>query len=151
MPKTPIPEDPRSTKQIVAGIGYILEEIRDLKRESAEDRRRADEERRRADEDRRRADERHDALLERMDEGTRRADERHAGLLERIDDSMRQQAARDKDLHRAVRVIGFYGRKIIETQTAHTRLLQVIAASLKRGGNGSTRRNGHGNGRGNGR
>jgi hypothetical protein len=105
-------------KDALAGIRLILEEIRDLRREGAEDRRRADEDRKRADEDRKRADRRFEQIVA-------------------------ESREREKGLHQALIVIGNVGRTIIRNQEEHTRLLKQILRQLRTSGNG---RHSRGNG-----
>jgi len=123
-------------KPVMDGIQLVLEEIRDLRRDSLEDRKRADEDRKRADEDRKRAD-----------EDRKRADERwerlHRESEERFARDTQEAAEREKGLRQALVVIGNAGRRIIKAQEDHTRLLEQILRAIRAGWNGRSR-NGHG-------
>jgi uncharacterized coiled-coil DUF342 family protein len=111
------------------GIRLVLEEIRELRREStsmlkemrqerAEDRRQAAEDRRQAAEDRRRSD----ALFARHAD---RAEEDRKGIRD------------------ALVAIGNVGRKFQSTLTEHSRLLKEIRDAIRRQGNGRSGGNGH--------
>lgn len=115
-------------KPVMHGIQLVLEEIRELRRESVDDRKRADEDRKCADKDRKRADERSERLH-------RESEERFARYVE-------ESAQRERDLSRAIVMIGHFGRGIIKTQQDHTRLLEQILRAIRAGGNGRS-----GNGR----
>lgn len=108
------------------GIRLILEEIRDLKREGAEFRKFLIDDRKQAAEDRKQAAEDRKEFRKFMQES-------------------REEAHQDRrDIREALVVIGKVGRKIIQTQGEHTRLLREIRDTLKRSSNGHSSRPGNG-------
>lgn len=104
-------------KPVLHGIQFVLEEIRELRLQSLAQGKQAAEDRKEAAEDRKQA-------------------------AERFDRYVRESTHREKDLGRALAVIGKFGKDIFQTQQQHTRILEQILRAIRAQGNGR-----HGNGR----
>lgn len=121
----------RDLKEVSTGIRLILEEIRDLRWEGVEDRKQAAEDRKEAAENRKEA-----------------AEDRRA-FREAFDRYSAEAASREKDLRKALVVIGNVGREfsnrlkgIQKGQAEQTQLLKEIRTAVRVRGNGNGR-NGH--------
>jgi len=121
----------RELKEIMHGIKLVLEEMRELRRESFGDRKTAAEDRRQATEDRRQAM-----------EDRRQATEDRAWFRAYLEDARDREGRRVREQRARDRVIARIGNTIVRTQREHTQLLQQIARRL------DTRTNGRGNGHG---
>lgn len=133
------PNGKSDLRPVTEGIRLVLEEIRDLRREAEADRKRVDEDRRRADEDRKRADEKFERYVA---ESNERFERHSAESKEHFGRYVAESTHREKELSRAVAIIGHVGRDILKTQKTHTRLLQQILHAVRGRLNGKTD-NGH--------
>ncbi len=113
------------SKEILSGIRLIIEELR----EERQQQRKRDEAWR--SEQRKRDDAWRDEQRER--------DEAWRGELLPI---MKRFDAREAELHRALIIIGNVGKRILQTQEKHTKLLEKILGALTARGNGKHRSNG---------
>lgn len=123
-------------KEFKAGLRLILEEIRDLRREGEADRRQAAEDRRQAAEDRKKYAEEQRRFSEEM---RRFAEEAAEDRRQAAEDRRRisAEAAEDRrGIRDALVVIGRVGRRIVQTQERHTKLLEEIRDLLRLRGNG---------------
>ena len=114
------------SKEILSGIRLIIEELREERQEQRKRDAAWREEQRKRDEDWR--------------EEQLKRDEAWRGellpILKRFDE-------REGELHRALIIIGNVGKRILQTQEKHTKLLEKILGALTARGNGKHRTNGH--------